>query len=184
MPGELVSDCLGDFVEYNAAGLAAMGGDLIGRVRQGDGAVRQFLVCLVVMLVSALPALSASSDCVSDDEVEASTRIAACTRMIEDATEPLENRGIAYFKRGNALTERGDYDRAIADYSAFIGIAPTVASGYYNRGISWVFKGDYDKGIADLDKAISLDPKYGGRLLQSRRRLDLQGRERPGFGRL
>ncbi|MER8408783.1 tetratricopeptide repeat protein [Mesorhizobium sp. M1307] len=59
--------------------------------------------------------MSASSDCVSDDEVEASTRIAACTRMIEDPTEPVANRATAYYKRGEARASQGDYDRAIAD---------------------------------------------------------------------
>ncbi|MER9678891.1 tetratricopeptide repeat protein [Mesorhizobium sp. M0184] len=100
---------------------------MTGSVRERHRFFWRTLAGLIVLLVTGLPALTASSDCVSDDVVEASTRIAACTRMIEDATEPVENRGIAYFKRGNTLTERGDYDHAIADYSAFIGIAPTVA---------------------------------------------------------
>ncbi|MES0099976.1 hypothetical protein [Mesorhizobium sp. M0019] len=60
---------------------------MTGPVRERHRFFWRTLAGLIVLLVTGLPALAASSDCVSDDAVEASTRIAACTRMIEDATE-------------------------------------------------------------------------------------------------
>ncbi|RVD56032.1 tetratricopeptide repeat protein [Mesorhizobium sp. M2D.F.Ca.ET.185.01.1.1] len=120
-----------------------------------------FFAACVLLLASMLPALAASSDCVSDDEVDQTVRIQACTRIIDDATEPARNHAIAYFKRGNVWAERHEYGRAIADFRAMIDLDPNFANGYYNRGVSWVFKGDYDKAIADFDTAIGLEPNNG-----------------------
>lgn len=77
---------------------------------------------LAVLVVSTLPALAASSDCVSDYEVEPAVRIAACTRMIEDPTEPPDNRATAYYKRGSVFGARGDDDHAMADFDAVIAL--------------------------------------------------------------
>ena len=67
---------------------------------------------------------------------------------------------LAYNNRGNAYGDKGDYDRAIADYNEAIRLDPKYASAYYNRGIAYDDKGDHDRAIADYDEAIRLDPKY------------------------
>jgi len=120
---------------------------------------RRTLASIILLLVLRLPALAASSDCVGDNFVEAARRIAACTHMIEDPTEPAYNHSAAYFKRGNAWVAQHDYDRAIADYDQVINLDPSFADAYYNRGIVLFHKGADDRALADFDKAISLDPK-------------------------
>src|SRR5205085_567026 len=59
---------------------------------------------------------------------------------------------------GVSAQEKQDYDKAIADYTAAIGLDPTNASAYQNRGFNWSQKHDYDKAIADYTEAIRLDP--------------------------
>jgi tetratricopeptide (TPR) repeat protein len=65
---------------------------------------------------------------------------------------------MAYNNRGNAYSDKGDYDRAIADYTQAIRLAPNVASRYYNRGLAYYSKKDYDRAIVDFNQAIRLDP--------------------------
>jgi len=66
----------------------------------------------------------------------------------------------AYFKQGVAEYDEGNYDKAIAKYSAYLKIRPSESSGWYNRGLSYFMKQDYEKAAADLSQAIKLDPKF------------------------
>ena len=70
--------------------------------------------------------------------------IAACTRIIESGNESRTNRAIAYYNRGIAWAEKGQYDKAIADYTKAIRRKPDLALAYYNRGNAWLNKGQYD----------------------------------------
>jgi len=65
----------------------------------------------------------------------------------------------AYNNRGLAYYDKGDYDRAIADYDQAIQLEPD-ATTYYSRGLAYYYKGDYDRAIADYDQAIKLKPDY------------------------
>ncbi|MDR1252107.1 MAG: tetratricopeptide repeat protein [Treponema sp.] len=66
----------------------------------------------------------------------------------------------AYNDSGNAYYDKGDYDRAIADYTQAIRLDPNFAEAYFNRGDAFDEKGDYDTAIADYTQAIRLDPNY------------------------
>ena len=66
---------------------------------------------------------------------------------------------MAYNNRGNAYQAKGDYDRAIADYTEAIRLDPKFADAYYERGAAYSAKGDYDRAIADYTEAIRLNPK-------------------------
>jgi tetratricopeptide (TPR) repeat protein len=91
----------------------------------------------------------------NDDEA-----IRLFTRAIASGELSRRDLGIAYYNRGNVWYYKGDYDKAIADYTKAIEINPQYASAYENRGLAWADKGDYDKAIADYTKAIEIDPKY------------------------
>ncbi|MGH6835049.1 MAG: tetratricopeptide repeat protein, partial [Methylocella sp.] len=65
----------------------------------------------------------------------------------------------AYYNRGLAYYDRGDHDRAIADYDAAIRLDPKHVDAYNNRGNAYQAKGDHDRAIADYDAAIGLDPE-------------------------
>jgi tetratricopeptide (TPR) repeat protein len=55
--------------------------------------------------------------------------------------------------------EKGNYDRAISDYTEAIRLKPNYAKAYYNRGNAYREKGDYDRAISDYNEAIRLNPK-------------------------
>ena len=65
----------------------------------------------------------------------------------------------AYDRRGQAYGNKGDWDKAIADYSEAIQRDPKDAQVYGYRGLAYGYKGDWDKAIADYSEAIRLDPK-------------------------
>jgi tetratricopeptide (TPR) repeat protein len=64
---------------------------------------------------------------------------------------------LAYSNRGHAYTDKGDYDRAIADLSNAIRLNPTDAWSYNYRGVAYYSKNNYDKAIADYTEAIRLN---------------------------
>ncbi|MBF0556160.1 MAG: tetratricopeptide repeat protein [Nitrospirae bacterium] len=66
-----------------------------------------------------------------------------------------------YLKSGNEWKKKGDYNRAIADYTKAIEINPRDAIAYNNRGIVWGEKGNYDMAIDDFIKAIEIAPQNG-----------------------
>jgi tetratricopeptide (TPR) repeat protein len=82
--------------------------------------------------------------------------IAACNHLLG-----LDPKDVAsYNNRGNAYFRKGDYDRAIADYDQAIRLDQKYAFAYNNRGNAYAGKGDYDQAIADANVAIRLDPKF------------------------
>jgi Tfp pilus assembly protein PilF len=77
---------------------------------------------------------------------------------------PAKNAGQAdeigtYFNRGRDYLHKGDYDRAIADFTRVIEIDPRKADAYHYRGIAYDRKGDRDRAIADITKPIEIDPR-------------------------
>jgi tetratricopeptide (TPR) repeat protein len=96
--------------------------------------------------------------------------------------EAAHNRGVYY-------AEKGDYDRAIRefteairlkpdyaeahfdrggihcdnrDYTEAIQLKPNFTEAYFNRGIAYDDNGDYDKAIADCAETIWLKPDFAG----------------------
>ena len=74
---------------------------------------------------------------------------------------------IGYNNQGITYYQKGDYDRAIRDFTKAIEINPRYAKAYNYRGSAYGEKGDYDQAIRDFTKAIEINPKnsnaYAGR---------------------
>jgi tetratricopeptide (TPR) repeat protein len=60
--------------------------------------------------------------------------------------------------RARAYKSKGDYDRAIADYTKAIEIEPKDTYAYRYRSEIYLERRDYDLAIADLGKLIELSP--------------------------
>ena len=77
------------------------------------------------------------------------------------APQPEQNRqeAVKYVSSGDAYYAKGDYDRAIADYTQALRLDPDAVR-YTNRGNAYRNKGDNDRAIADYNDALRLDPNY------------------------
>jgi tetratricopeptide (TPR) repeat protein len=65
----------------------------------------------------------------------------------------------AYFGRGMALSEKKNYDSAIADITRAIEIN-SLPQFYYERSLVWEEIHDYDKAIKDYTSAINIAPDF------------------------
>jgi tetratricopeptide (TPR) repeat protein len=63
-----------------------------------------------------------------------------------------------YLNRGTAWGDKGDNDRAVADYSGAIRLNPSSAMALYLRGVAKQKKGDKAGGTADIAAAKRIDP--------------------------
>jgi len=82
--------------------------------------------------------------------------IAACDALLK--ADPQDNQALLY--RGRAYHRRnqsGDLDRALADFSESIRIAPQSAPAYYDRSIAYRDLGKAEESAADEKKARELD---------------------------
>jgi tetratricopeptide (TPR) repeat protein len=66
----------------------------------------------------------------------------------------------AYNKLGSVYRDKGDLDRAIANYDEAVARDPRYADPYYKRGRSYFEKGDVDRAIADYGEAVKLNPNF------------------------
>jgi len=88
------------------------------------------------------------------------TAISACTKAIQSGrSSGLELAGI-YDNRAIELRQQGDFDRAIADYTAAIRIDAELTGAYTGRGLAWEGKAEAEKAKADYRKALTLAQKY------------------------
>jgi Tfp pilus assembly protein PilF len=87
--------------------------------------------------------------------------IAACTRVISSRMLKGPELADAYKIRGSIhRSYKRDHDRAIADFSQAIRLAPTEARPYVERGLLYFnAKDDPDRAVADFGRAIRLDPR-------------------------
>ena len=98
--------------------------------------------------------------CTGRAAVSAQMQAEACTALNGSCRHSAQNLAIVHFNRGIAYGKTGDFDRAIADFDAAIGISPNHLRAHLNRGNVWRNKGKFDHAIEDYDKAIALAPDF------------------------
>jgi tetratricopeptide (TPR) repeat protein len=118
------------------------------------------LVGVAALLMLAVPMSRAlANDAETCAKASGNAAIAACTRVIQNRGTSARNRVVAYVNRGNVFDDKGDHDRAIADYTEAILLNPKNSIAYDDRGDAYQAKGDNDRAIADYSEAITIDPK-------------------------
>src|SRR5262249_26068668 len=65
---------------------------------------------------------------------------------------------VEHTDRGDAYYAKGDYERAIADYTQAVALDPNYFAAYFNRASSYAAAGDLDQAIAGYTEAIRLSP--------------------------
>lgn len=119
---------------------------------------RTALTCMLL----AVPALCASAqgrgplhDCAYAKIDEA---IAACTAAINAGKLEPVLIGIAHVNRGKWYVEKGDRERAVADFTRAIKIDPASAPAYFQRAKLHATAGRKAEAIADYRKVLELQP--------------------------
>jgi tetratricopeptide (TPR) repeat protein len=64
----------------------------------------------------------------------------------------------AYAHRGRCYAKKGEYDKAIADFTEAIQLNPTETDHFWQRCKCYAEKGEHDKAIADFKEVI----RFGG----------------------
>lgn len=81
---------------------------------------------------------------------------------------------LAYYDKGVARMERGDWSGALADMTQAIALRHDYVDAYVQRGSVRLRRGDRDGGLADFNQALTLQPQHLEALLgRARVRLDL-----------
>ena len=89
--------------------------------------------------------------------------IAGCTKILAGGSKtPVRERVLAYINRGIAYYDRGELDRALADYTSAIRLDPKNAEALSNRADLKLRKGDIEFAIEDYSAAIEINPKLAG----------------------
>ncbi len=108
-------------------------------------------LCIAGSLALAQPATEA--DLCRNTTNNPDLAIKHCTAAIETRKANSDMLAVWYVQRGQAWSDKGDYDRAIADHSAALKLDAKVRHANYYRGTAYSNKGEVDRAIADFDAA-------------------------------
>ena len=71
-----------------------------------------------------------------------------------------KERSIFHYTTGCSYLEKGQWDKAIAEYNEAIELDPKYVEAYFNRGNAYDEKGQYKQAISDFTKAIEINPRF------------------------
>ena len=91
--------------------------------------------------------------------VELDAALADCNTALKSG----ENRPALLTSRGLIQQRRGDYDKAIADYTQAIGLQPKDAWAHYLRGVAKLRQGKTAEGQSEIAAATALDAGVAAR---------------------
>lgn len=128
--------------------------------------LRLIMLCTALVGICAAPAAAQQNPdwqaCNIPNPKSASdiaAKIAGCTRVLDrSGSQTAHSRAIALANRGLAYQNKGDIDRAIADFGEAIRVDPEFPIWHYARATQYANKGEFDRAIADYSEAIRLRP--------------------------
>ena len=87
------------------------------------------------------------------------TALKIYTKILADRNMNNRERAVTYLLRGEVYRDKGDPDRAIADFDRAIRIKSNYSRAFYYRGLTWDKKGQTQKAFKDVEQAAMLDPE-------------------------
>lgn len=82
-------------------------------------------------------------------------------KIIDDVIElHVRKEAVMHAFKGIDYVNKGEIDKAIAEYTKAIEIDDQFAGAYNNRGSAYQKKGEYDLAIVDHTKALKIDPDF------------------------
>ncbi len=120
---------------------------------------------LLAALLAPLAAAPARADALDDARAGIAAQrqnrlddaIRLYTKALAAGSLPTQDQAVVYLDRATAYHRLGEYDKAIADYTAVIARKPS-AEAFNDRGNSYRLAQRYAEAIADLSEAIRRDP--------------------------
>jgi len=104
------------------------------------------------------------------DKLLNSTSQAKPLQTMKDYDRAIELKdAMAYFSRGTAYGELGNYREAIKDFDKTIEINPKHADAYYNQGIAYHHLGNKEQALSDYKTAARLGLKTAQDYLRKQR---------------
>jgi len=100
----------------------------------------------------------ASADACFTEQGEAA--IVACTHAINSGHFSGDELATIYDNRAIELRQRGEFDKAITDYSAALRIDGDLVGAYAGRGLAYEAMAEVEKAKADYRRALALTQKY------------------------
>jgi tetratricopeptide (TPR) repeat protein len=122
----------------------------------------------VALLAASSPALAADKaweTCAGSDDDKA---IVGCTQVLARGNrESKSNQAIANYNRGVSYRNKGDNEKALADYERALKLNPKYANAYNGRANIKAELGDLDGALSDYNRALKFEPK-NARFLRNR----------------
>jgi tetratricopeptide (TPR) repeat protein len=114
------------------------------------------VVAFTVAIATMRP--DGSVDACFNDQGEAA--ITACTHAIHSGRLSGAELATIYDNRAIELRQRGEFDKAIADYSEALRINGELTGAYTGRGLAYEGKAEVERAKADYRRALTLTQKY------------------------
>jgi len=128
----------------------------------------RFALPVVALVILATSAQGQSSPawlrCSGGKGISADGQIGGCTAVIQSGRETPPNLVKAFANRGTAFFAKGDYRRAIQDYSQVINLDPSNATALDNRCWTRASLGLLGEALQDCDLSLKLRPNHASTL--------------------
>jgi tetratricopeptide (TPR) repeat protein len=116
----------------------------------------RFVASMVLLVLSAASISYGTDGCQeSVNKGEYDKGIDVCTTMINS---PNQRTHLTYYNRGFAYSKKGQYDKAIADYTSAIELDPQSDRIYQARAFAYESAKQYDKAMGDWNQAVAFAP--------------------------
>lgn len=116
------------------------------------------LLCCTAGLAAA-PASTADRDVCNSSSIAPNQVVNACTRLMQSGRYFGTDLAAVMQKRADGYRRRGDFESAISDETAAIGLDPDDAQAFNRRGMLHTNLGQFDQAVADFTEALRLDPR-------------------------
>jgi len=125
-----------------------------------SGLITAAVLTAATSLVAGPTAAQESQDwrwCSGHESTSPDQRLAACNAIIETSGDMPMSVAIAHCDRGIVYLQKGERDRAMAEFDQAVRLGPGRYAGLGCRGHAFFAEGDLGRAIADYDQAIDID---------------------------